>query len=84
MLWRGWFQHRRAEEAGARARRLHETWLTGAMRAPKRYPRIPVRRVDLGGFGPMLARPEGRSRAEAWWSAALDRVDNPPTEDASG
>jgi hypothetical protein len=56
-------------------RRVHEAWLTRAVTSGKAYPRIPVRRVDEGGFDPLLSRPGGRQLADRWWSAALGRVD---------
>ncbi|MEL7474400.1 MAG: hypothetical protein AAGK04_13865 [Planctomycetota bacterium] len=75
MIWRKWFQRRRMEEAGARARREHAEWLTAAVVGRRDYPRIPTRRSDRGGFGPMMDRPDGSGRAAAWWSGALSRVD---------
>lgn len=57
-------------------RREHALWLTAAMRGTMPTPRIPVRRVDDGGFGPMLRRSTGRRRADAWWDAAFERVED--------
>jgi len=62
-------------------RREHALWLTAAMRTGAPKLRIPVRRVDQGGFGPMLRRPTGRARAEAWWEGALERVPESPRGD---
>lgn len=65
-------------------RRGHGAWLTraldrGVARGPEsghRYPRIPLRKVDDGGFSGLVAKPGGRLLAEMWWTAALDRVDD--------
>jgi hypothetical protein len=69
-------QLRRLPDPAALFRHVHEAWLTRAVSSGKPYPRIPVRRVDEGGFDPLLARPGGRQRADRWWTAALDRVDD--------
>lgn len=53
----------------------HEAFLSTAILHPGAYPRIPTRRSDAGGFGPMIERPGGRARAERWWSLAMDRVE---------
>lgn len=74
MLWtsplRDWWAQR-----GAAARRRHAAWLAQALRTPQRYPRIPVRPVNQGGFDPVVATPEGREWAEAWWWTTLARAD---------
>ncbi len=57
------------------ARRMHSRWLTQAIRAGSKVPRIPVRRVDEGGFDREMATPEGREWASAWWDEALSRPD---------
>lgn len=74
-----WFRSGRARmvEAGRLARLVHSRWLTEAISRPLDVPRIPTRRVDDGGFGPMVCRPEGRARADRWWSLALDRTPEP-------
>lgn len=74
MLWR-FFGRNDLPDKAVEFRRVHEEWLTRAMRSKREYPRIPLRRVDEGGFGPMMARPEGQARAQQWWSIALDRLD---------
>lgn len=61
---------------GALFRRIHERWLTEALRSPTQYPRIPIRRVDEGGFDHVRAHPQARARADQWWDLALDRVDS--------
>jgi hypothetical protein len=57
-------------------RREHEAWLNRALASGHPYPRIPLKRVDRGGFSGLLARPSGRALADLWWIAALDRVDD--------
>lgn len=54
--------------------RYHGRWLTEALRQPGAMPRIPLRAVSRGGFAALLARPDGRDRAERWWEEALERV----------
>jgi hypothetical protein len=58
-----------------RCREAHERWLNRAIRTPERYPRIPTRRVETGGFSGLLHRPGGARLAELWWERALERVD---------
>jgi hypothetical protein len=61
--------------AGERARLLHSRWLTDAMRSGRPMPRIPLRRVEVGGWEELLARPKGRDVAERWWRRALRWVE---------
>ncbi|MDX2148395.1 MAG: hypothetical protein SFZ23_12815 [Planctomycetota bacterium] len=61
-------------DPGEVARRLHSAWLTAALASGRRFPRIPLRRVDAGGFDWLMSRPEGPQRAERWWKRALRRV----------
>jgi hypothetical protein len=61
--------------AGERFRREHEAWLNAAILSGRRFPRIPLRRQDEGGFDLLRARPGGRERAERWWRLALARLD---------
>lgn len=73
MLWRP-----TPHDPGPRAeqfRRAHERWLTRALAAARPIPRIPLRRVDRGGFDGLLARPNGRQLAERWWSLAMALAD---------
>ncbi|MDX2119228.1 MAG: hypothetical protein SFY96_13695 [Planctomycetota bacterium] len=74
MRWVFRWDHRKVLSAGEEARRLHSAWLTRAFELGVDRPRIPVRRVDEGGFDPLLSRPGGKQRCESWWKAALDRV----------
>ena len=61
---------------GERARRMHSAWLTSAMRdRSSALPRIPTRRVDEGGFDPILQSPGGREWAEQWWGDAFVKVE---------
>jgi hypothetical protein len=71
-----WQVRRGLPDPAAFFRRVHEVWLTRAVSSGKTYPRIPVKRVDQGGFDHLMARPGGREMADRWWSAALDRVDD--------
>jgi hypothetical protein len=57
-------------------RRVHEAWLTRAVRSGRTYPRIPLKRVDQGGFDGMVKTPRGRAMADRWWMTALERVDD--------
>jgi hypothetical protein len=70
-----WNPLRLFDDRGRQYRLIHERWLNEAIRAPGRYPRIPTRRADAGGFSALLNRPGGTDRAERWWELALERVD---------
>lgn len=59
------------EWRGERARRIHSEWLTLALRGERPLPRIPVRRVDEGGWEELLGQPNGRRICERWWRIAL-------------
>lgn len=61
-------------DPGELARRQHEDWLTRALMTQREYPRIPIRRVDEGGFEAMMHRTDGPSKAQRWWDLALRRV----------
>ncbi len=71
-----WSSHSRADQASkAQAfRRTHERWLTRAVAAATPAPRIPVRRVDDGGFDDLTATPRGREVAGRWWRMAFSKV----------
>jgi hypothetical protein len=71
----GFFQRLGWLDPGEAARRLHSRWLTRALKGERIYPRIPLRRVDDGGYGKMMQRPSGRAHADLWWAIALSRVD---------
>ena len=60
---------------GERARLQHSAWLTQSLGSASPYPRIPTRRVDLGGFNPLMRKERGRLIADRWWQGALDRVE---------
>ncbi len=62
-------------DPGEQFRRVHEEWLTRALASRREYPRIPVRRVDEGGFDALRARAHGPARARRWWSLVLERLD---------
>ena len=74
MFW-NWWSLKRRQKTAARMRAEHEAFLTLALMGRGAYPRIPTRRSDEGGFGPMMARNTGRSRADRWWGLAMDKVD---------
>ncbi len=76
MIW-DFGRKKRLEEAGELARRQHSQWLTRVLASAQPVPRIPVRRVDEGGFTPQMQRKHGPGHAETWWALALERV---PTE----
>ncbi len=62
---------------GEKMRRAHERWLSRALRGPEgALARIPVRRVDEGGFSLLLSVPGGRERAEQWWMDAFAAMDH--------
>ena len=61
-------------DPGARFRAEHSAWLTHAMRSRARYPRIPAKPADRGGFDRLMSLPTGPMRTERWWRLALDRV----------
>ena len=78
MFWR--FGRHDLPSRGKQFRLIHERWLTRALRSPIAYPRIPVRRVDEGGFDSFRARADARARADRWWDLALERVDSVPND----
>jgi len=73
MFWNA--RQRLLDSFGARARRVHSIWLTRAVCEGRVYPRIPTRRVDLGGFDSLMRREGGPQLAERWWTIALLRVE---------
>ena len=74
MRWAFW-RKEDWEEAGERARRLHSLWLTDAIASGRPQSRIPVRRVDDGGFARVSESGISCQRADRWWSLALEKVD---------
>jgi len=74
MFWR-FFSHDDHPSAAEAFRQVHEAFLTRALRSPAVYPRIPLRRVERGGFTTLVSRPGGRDACERWWSAAFDRLE---------
>jgi hypothetical protein len=75
MSWRLFWREELPSLAAA-YRRVHEAWLNRAISSGREYPRIPLRRVDQGGFERLMQRPGGPALAEMWWTAALERVDD--------
>ncbi len=55
------------------ARRVHERWLTRALTDLDAL-RVPVRRVDEGGYLALLRSPGGRERAAQFWIDAMARA----------
>jgi hypothetical protein len=57
-------------------------WLTWALdhdldaSATTGWPRIPRRRVDLGGFGNLIHHPGARAAVHHWWMKTLGVVHN--------
>lgn len=76
MMWLG-LRKKRLLDAGARFRAEHSRFLTLALRSGRKYPRIPTKRVDQGGYSGLLKLSEGEKRAAMWWSTAMNRVDDP-------
>lgn len=60
---------------GEIARRIHSEWLTWALSADDRFPRIPRQALRDGGYEALLATPRGRSVCERWWRVALAVVE---------
>ncbi len=58
-----------------KARRHHEAWLDRAIARAGAYPRIPLRRVDQGGFDHVRTDHTARQWADSWWRDAFTRVD---------
>jgi hypothetical protein len=73
MRWQGSRQHRLLT-FGERARRQLQQWLNRALESSTPLPRIPVRRVDRGGFDRLMSTPRGRAAATAWWERTLEGV----------
>lgn len=63
-------------DAGARFRAEHSRFLTLALLSGRRYPRIPSKRVDQGGYTGLMKLDEGEKRAAMWWAAAFMRLDD--------
>jgi len=63
------------ESAAEAMRRFHSRWLTAALKHGARPPRIPLRRVSDGGWGELMATPEGQAWAEEFWQGAFEHPD---------
>lgn len=48
------------------------TFLSWALSDGRTLPRIPRRRVDLGGFAELLRRPLARAAVAHWWRRVLE------------
>ena len=75
MLWIG-RSSRRVRDAGARFRAEHSAFLTWALGSRRRFPRIPAKRVDHGGYSGLMKLGTGEKRAATWWGLALSRMDH--------
>lgn len=73
MFWHS--SEREDPDPAAAFRRTHERFLSRALRSGLVFPRIPLRRVDRGGFDSLLARPGGRAACDRWWFAAFNHLD---------
>jgi len=60
-----------------REQMIHETsaFLTWALSTNAAVPRIPIRRVDDGGFDMLMRMPGARQAVQRWWMRALDIMD---------
>ena len=74
MFW-GLWTYRRLQKTAARMRAEHERFLSAALAPHRRYPRIPTKRVDQGGFDRLMSRQSGRKLADRWWETAFDRIE---------
>jgi len=63
------------ETPGAAARRQHSAFLTEALATGRRYPRIPMKPVEKGGFSFLQSLENGAQIAAKWWEMALELVD---------
>lgn len=70
MIW-SWLTRKSPEARAEAMRRTHSRFLSAAILSAEHFPRIPVRRVDQGGFAPLMSRPRGRAAAAAWWTRAF-------------
>jgi hypothetical protein len=50
-------------------------FLTWALAEDRGLPRIPRRRVDQGGFAPLLRQPGVRQMVDRWWTRTLNLFD---------
>jgi len=75
MFWIG-SRRRRLLDAGSRFRAEHSAFLTKALGSRRRYPRIPAKRVDRGGYSGLLRLESGEKRAAVWWGLALSKMDH--------
>lgn len=80
MLWKG-LRHSKLIDAGTRFRTEHSRFLTRALSSKRRYPTIPTKRVDEGGFSGLLSMSDGEKRAALWWIAAMNRMNRIETAD---
>jgi len=75
MFWIG-SRRKRVRDAGARFRAEHSAFLTRALGSRRRYPRIPAKPVDRGGYSGLMRLDTGEKRAAVWWGLALSKMDH--------
>lgn len=64
------------ECATASMRRAHAAWLSRALHTKRSASfRIPIRRVEAGGFDDLIATHAGRAWADQWWTNAMQESD---------
>lgn len=74
-MFRGFISRLELDAKAEAMRALHSRWLSRAVKHGSRPPRIPVRKVSDGGWGSMMATPEGRAWAEEFWQGAFGHPD---------
>jgi len=79
MIW-SWPTRRNPQARAEAMRRAHSRFLSAAILSADAFPRIPVRRVDQGGFRTLMSGPRGRAAAAAWWERAFGQL--PDGQDA--
>lgn len=82
MIWSGKLSKKELD-AGTRFRATHSNFLTRAIRFGIRFPRIPAKPVDQGGYSGLLKLPEHEKRSTLWWGAAMSRMDRMDQADRS-
>lgn len=62
---------RRPEDTRERMIRETNAFLSWSLMRDRGLPRIPRRRVDLGGFGTILRHPGAKALVNRWWAKVL-------------
>lgn len=68
---------RRQVPSDLRTQMIRETsaFLTWALAKDRGLPRVPRRRVDEGGFGPLLQIAGARALVDRWWARVLSTAE---------